>query len=411
MQKPILDLASLLHPVSLEEFFSTYWETNWFRVQRGDEGFYRELLTKQNLEDIISTSDARYPAIMLAKGGVFHPAQAYCDDVKMGQVTFFGVPNLKKLSAEYGRGATIALTSLDRHWRPLSDLCLKLEEQLDHGIKTNIYLTAGYTAGFPVHYDTHDILVLQIAGRKLWRIHEPVIKLPDAGQPCDPKNFSPGPRLAEVELRAGDLLYLPRGYAHAATTSQSHSAHVTVGIHVYTWASILKGLDPSCVRAEEFRKSLPAGFASRAELRPAIREQLRRMAPERLSDSDLDRALNRFLGMVDQSRRRMPGRFRADVAVIAANSLLEAPSEARYHFSRPAGGPNAAPLLTLEFDGNRYGFPLQLEPVLDAMCRRRSFRLSDLPGGHSSEALVGLAGYLQSIGFLTVGAKGTGPAD
>jgi ribosomal protein L16 Arg81 hydroxylase len=401
MEKPILDLAWLLHPIPLDVFFSTYWEKNWLLVQRGDEDYYRGLLTNQNLEEIISFADARYPAIMLAKDGVFYPPQAYCDDVKMGQVTFIGVPNLKKLSAEYAKGATIALTSLDRHWKPLSDLCLTLEEQLDHGVKTNIYLTAAHTTGFPPHYDTHDILVLQIAGRKLWRIHEPTVRLPDVSQPCEPMSFSPGPRLTEVELRAGDLLYLPRGYGHAATTSDSHSAHVTVGIHVYTWAGVLKEAEPSYVRVEEFRKSLPPGFASRIELRPAIKEQLRRMAPARLTDSDLDRVLSSALRSVNQSRRRMPGRFRADVAVISANSLLETPPDDRYHFSRHVDGLNHAAVLTLNFQGNKYSFPTQLEGVLDAMCRRRRFRLRDLPGGHDNEALVGLAGYLQNIGFLT----------
>jgi hypothetical protein len=35
------------------------------------------------------------------------------------------------------------------------------------------------------------------------------------------------------------------------------------------------------------------------------------------------------------------------------------------------------------------------------MCSRGSFRLKDLPGGLHSEALLEVAGYLQSIGFLT----------
>jgi ribosomal protein L16 Arg81 hydroxylase len=404
MEKRIHDLASLLHPVSLDAFFSTYWEKNWLLVQRGDEGAYQELLTNQNLEDIISSWDARYPAIMLAKDGAFYPPQAYCEDVKMGQVTFSGVPNLKRLSAEYGKGATIALTSLDRSWGPLSELCLKLEEQLDHGIKTNVYLTAGQTTGFPPHFDTHDILVLQISGSKLWRIYEPTIQLPDVSQPCEPRTFKPGPRLTEIELRAGDLLYLPRGYGHAATTANSHSAHVTVGIHVYTWAGVLKEVDPSCVRMEELRKSLPPGFASRIELRPALKEQLKRMAAGRVADSSLDRLLDSALRNVHQSRRRLPARFRADATVLSIDSVLETPAGDRYHFSRLVDEPNNAVVLMLDFDGNKYSFPAQLEGVLDAMCRRARFRLRDLPGGLNSESIVGLAGYLQSIRFLT--AKG-----
>jgi ribosomal protein L16 Arg81 hydroxylase len=403
MEKGSLNLASLLHPISVDTFLSTYWEKNWLLVQRGDEGYYEGLLTNQNLEDYISSSDARYPAIMLAKDGVFFPPQAYCDDVKMGQVTFSGVPNLKKLSAEYGKGATIALTSLDRTWRPLGDLCMRLEGELDHGVKTNVYITAGQTAGFPPHYDTHDILVLQIAGNKLWRIYEPTIKLPDVSQPCEPKSFNPGPRLTEIELHAGDLLYLPRGYGHAATTSKSHSAHVSVGIHVYTWAAVLKEFDPACVRVEEFRKSLPPGFASRVELRPAVKEQLKRMAPGRFTDGDVDRVFDSIVRNVNQLRRRAPGRFRSDAIVISVNSQLKTPPDHQYHFSRLINELNNTAVLTLEFDGNKYSFPAQLEAVLKAMCSRGSFRLRDLPGGLNSEGIVDLAGYLQSIGFLTSG--------
>jgi ribosomal protein L16 Arg81 hydroxylase len=401
MEKRIHNLASLLHPISLDTFFSTYWEKSFLLAQHGDDRYFEGLLTNEDLEDVISSSDARYPAIMLAKDGVFFPPQAYCEDVKMGQVTFSGVPSLKKLSAEYGKGATIVLTSLDRSWRPLSDLCMRLEEQLDHGIKTNVYITAGQTLGFPPHYDTHDILLLQIAGKKLWRIYEPTIKLPDVSQPCEPKSFSPGPRLMDIELHAGDLLYLPRGYGHAATTSESHSAHITVGIHVYTWAGALKELDPSWVRVEEFRKSLPPGFASRVELRPAMKEQLKRMVPGRFSDGTIDRVLDSTVRNVNQLRRRMRGRFRADAIVISAKSLLKTPPEDRYHLSRLIDDLNNTAGLTLDFNGSKYSFPAQLEVVLNAMCGRASFRLQELPGGLNSDAIVDLASYLQSIGFLT----------
>jgi len=400
MEKRPHNLASLLHPISLDEFFANYWEKNLALVQRGDERYYEELLTRQNLDDIVSCWDTRYPAILLARDGVYYPPQAYCDDVKMGHVTFTGVPNLKRLSAEYGKGATIAMTSLDRSWRPLADLCQRLEESLDHIVKTNVYMTAAQTAGFPPHYDTHDILLLQIAGKKRWRIFAPTIPLPEASQPCDLKSFRPGPQLTELEVSAGDLLYLPRGFGHSASTSTSHSSHVTVGIHVYTWASILKEFDPSCVRVEELRRSLPPGFASRVALRPALQQQLRRLAPGHATDGDLARRLDSFIRHVHQARRRAPGRFRSDVAVLSAGSQLSTPPAHRYQISRRVDERNVTAGLTLDFDGNQYGLPAQLEVVLGAMCSRGSFRLEELPGGLDTASLVEFAGYLQSIGFL-----------
>jgi ribosomal protein L16 Arg81 hydroxylase len=396
------DLASLLQPISSDTFLSNYWEKNHLWVERGAGDYYDGLLTNQNLEDIISSPDARYPAIMLAKGGIYFPSQAYCEDVKMGHVTFSGVPNLKKLAAEYGKGATIALTSLDRSWRPLGALCLRLEEQLDHGINTNVYLTAGQTSGFPPHYDTHDILVLQIAGTKLWRIYEPTIKLPDLSQPCDPRAYSPGPLVVEIELKAGDLLYLPRGYGHAAATRKGHSAHVTIGIHVYTWAHLLKDQDPSCVLRDECRKSLPPGFASKPELRGAIKNELKRIAPLQVTDSNFDGLFDSAVRRFNQTRRRAPARFRSHATVISANSLLQTLPQDRYSLTRLVDQRRNLVGLALDFDGNKFNFPAQLDAVFSAICSHARFRLKDLMGALNNETIVDLATYLQTIGFLTV---------
>ena len=47
-------------------------------------------------------------------------------------------------------------------------------------------------------------------------------------------DFAPPAANLELELEAGDLLYLPRGDIHAAHTSAVHSAHVTIGMTIYT---------------------------------------------------------------------------------------------------------------------------------------------------------------------------------
>jgi hypothetical protein len=49
---------------------------------------------------------------------------------------------------------------------------------------------------------------------------------------------APSP-LLDVELEAGDALYLPRGYVHAALTTDEHSVHLTVGVLSTTWYDVL----------------------------------------------------------------------------------------------------------------------------------------------------------------------------
>jgi lysine-specific demethylase/histidyl-hydroxylase NO66 len=398
METPAHNLASLLQPFSLAEFFANYWESKPLFIrgaERGIQGagYYLGLLENRDLEDIISVSDARYPAIRLAKDGAYFPPGVYTKDVTVGDLTFRGVPDVGRISAEYGNGASVALPALHRTWAPLGELCVRLGDQLDFHVHANAYLTPGRAAGFTPHYDTHDILVLQIAGKKRWRIDTPTLKLPHSSQTFNSQGFIPGPRLVEFELAADDLLYLPRGYVHSTTTSESHSAHVTIGINVYTWAELAIDLVPSCVEREEFREALPPGFASRPELRPAMTERLNRMLPS-LSLDECDRRISAFIDQVRASRPRVPARFRADVVVISPDSPMQAPAEQQYQVGQSGES------LVLVFNGRKYVFPLQIAVTLHAMCTRATFCVRDLPESIDSEAALSFARFLQGIGFL-----------
>jgi ribosomal protein L16 Arg81 hydroxylase len=395
MTTRIVDLASLLHPFSVGDFLADYWERKPLVIRRGDSRYYQDLMTNRDLEDLVSDPNTRYPAVKLANEGCFYPPEAYSSDVQVGQCLFSGVLNLSKISEEYGRGATLTLPAVHRIWKPLSALCMTLEQELDHRIHANAYLTPGRTAGFKPHYDTTGILVLQLAGKKRWHISEPPIRLPHAEQPFEPEGFTPGSVLMEVELEAGDLLHLPRGYVHSTTTSQGHSAHVTIGINVYTWVDVVRGLVPSALDREELRKALPPGFASRTHLRPALMEQLKQILSGLSAADSCGRLFDNLLRQVSSEKQRAPQRFSADVTVISPELPLQITSRQDYNLIRGAGDQ-----LVLDFRGSKYVFPGPVAPTLGAMCAHTRFRLLDFAHGLDIEELLRLARYLQLIGFL-----------
>ncbi len=390
------DLASLLDPISVGDFVANHWERGPLWVQGRLGGHYDALLTGRDIENLVADPDARYPAIRLARDGWYYQPETFTEDESVGPCTFRGVPILHKICSEYAKGATIVMSALQRTWPPLRALCERLEAELDHPTNANLYITPGRAAGFPAHYDTHDVLVLQITGRKRWLIDEPTMRLPHRTQTFKPEGYTPGPRLMEVELQPGDLLYLPRGYGHSTTTGDSHSAHVTIGIDVYTWADLVGELVPSGVENPELRKALPPGHASRTELRPALTQQLKQILPALSMTHDLDRLLEQHLRGIITVRQRMPARFRADVVVISLDSLLRRAGDGQFDLTL------GAEQVSLAFDGRRYDFPAPLGPTLSAMCARSTFRLRDLPSMVATEALLGFARYLQHIGFLHV---------
>ena len=68
------------------------------------------------------------------------------------------------------------------------------------------------TQGFAPHYDDVEVFILQLEGKKHWRLYEPrtdAEKLPRFSSP----NFSQaemGDPCMDVVLEAGDMLYFPR---------------------------------------------------------------------------------------------------------------------------------------------------------------------------------------------------------
>ena len=88
-----------------------------------------------------------------------------------------------KLTALFAGGSTLVLQALHRVWPPIIDFCQQLSADLGHPVQANAYVTPPQNQGFDDHYDVHDVFVLQIAGRKKWSIHAPVLPSPLRDQP------------------------------------------------------------------------------------------------------------------------------------------------------------------------------------------------------------------------------------
>ena len=102
-------------------------------------------------------------------------------------------------------------------------------------MQANAYYTPRGSQGLPVHHDTHEVISLQVAGEKRWLVYEPVLELPLKNQRYKSSLGAPGEPVLDVNLRAGDTMYLPRGWLHQALTSDSDSLHITVGVNVRRW--------------------------------------------------------------------------------------------------------------------------------------------------------------------------------
>ena len=152
------------------------------------------------------------------------------------------------LKAGFNRGFTLLLRSLESRVPAVAALCDALERSSLIPCNVNLYLTPSGSQGFDAHYDWMESIVLQLDGSKLWRlwpaIHEP---LPTRDLKRKPTNAELAvlQQAHDVELAAGEVLYLPRGVLHEARTPEgaAQSLHATVGVLVsreyHTWEALL----------------------------------------------------------------------------------------------------------------------------------------------------------------------------
>ncbi len=231
------------------------------------EGF-GDLFGNDDVDVLVSQRGLRAPFLRVAKNGTTLPDRAFTSGGGVGAAIADQASD-DKLLALFADGATLVLQALHRSWPPITTFAQDLAAELGHPVQVNAYVTPAQNTGFSDHYDVHDVFVLQIAGEKRWRVRPPVLRAPLRDQPWTDRRSAveaaaAGDPLLETTLRAGDCLYLPRGYLHAATALSDVSTHLTIGIHPWTRGHLADELVAAAVHdisaEEEVRASLPVGI-------------------------------------------------------------------------------------------------------------------------------------------------------
>ncbi|MDH6461809.1 lysine-specific demethylase/histidyl-hydroxylase NO66 [Micromonospora sp. A200] len=224
---------------------------------------FTDLLSPADADELLSRRGLRTPFLRVAKDGQLVPAARYTGGGGAGAEITDQILDEKVLEL-YASGATLVLQGLHRTWPALVDFARDLGAALSQPLQVNAYLTPAGSQGFATHYDTHDVFVLQVDGRKHWRIHPPVLPDPLEQQPWGGRAdevaaTADGPAALDVVLAPGDALYLPRGWLHSAQAQESSSLHLTVGIRALTRYAMVEELLTLAAEDPRLRAGLPFG--------------------------------------------------------------------------------------------------------------------------------------------------------
>jgi ribosomal protein L16 Arg81 hydroxylase len=382
-------LGRCVEPIDAAEFLAEYWEQQPLAVPRAEEGRFDDLLSVADVERLVSSGGLRTPGLRLVKEGGTIAEPSYTTDISWRPKPFIGTVDPDRVATAFEEGATIVLQALHHTWPPLAHFCRALERDLGSGVQANSYYTPRRSQGFAVHHDTHDVFVLQVAGEKHWRVYEPLLELPLKTQRWSSSLGEPGPAVLELTLRAGDTLYLPRGWLHDALTSETDSLHITVGVNVHTWVDAFRAALTACADDVEFRRSVPEDGEPAVDLVERLAE---RLGPEAVRR----RARAAFVG----SRRPILDGHLGEVRELESVTV-DALLERRPTVIADLDG------TTLSFEGKLVAFPAharaQVEAIFDA---EGPFTAADLPEGLDEEGRLVLVRRLIREGFLRRSAAG-----
>lgn len=382
----------LIDPIGLSAFERDFYERRLCLVTRGDPDYYARLLSHQDLDVVLAAHNVSDSDIRLVRGEDNIPKGAYTGP--SGRIDALGVVR------EFDQGATIIFNQLHRRVPALGEFCASLGEAFGSRVQANTYLTPPNAQGFEPHWDTHDVFVLQISGRKRWSIYDTKVALPLKGQRFDPARDVPGPVTEQFELESGCAVYIPRGLIHSAQSHEEASLHITVGLTAFTWTDLfLESVAAAALQDISLRRALPFRFVHDdfpvEERERLVREKFERLWSTLIPAEVWRHLRNRVLAdNLPLFNNLLSSRLGADT--------VKPESRVRRRAGLPVAVDNGDDSCVLCFGGQELTFPTRMRVCVEFVASTDGFTVSDLPGCLDQEDMVALAERLIRDGLLQV---------
>jgi ribosomal protein L16 Arg81 hydroxylase len=391
-QDPTFDWT--ISPATPDTFFSEHFEKKPLRVARNDPDYYADLLSFEDIDRVISGMGLSVPEITVTRAGGnitaadFAYESGFIDPVRVNQL--------------FADGATVILSGLHERLPKLARFCRALEAVFSSRVQTNIYMTQAESQGFKAHYDDHDVIVLQIAGTKEWRLYDTPVELPLASQGFDPGQVEVGEETERFLLQPGDMLYVPRGLAHDAVATGEPSLHITTGLMTRSWADVLvEAVNIMAHRDPMLRRALPPGYANPGYDYSQHQAEFEEMLGRISANAPLGKLMESF--KQEFLTGRVP-RVEGQMAQLARLGSLNIDSRvgARPHLIHDLTHFEEDGIVRLVCHGAEIDLPEFAREPLEHAITARDFRVGDLPGELDDAGKLVLVRRLVREGLMVI---------
>jgi hypothetical protein len=166
--------------------------------------------------------------------------------------------NMRQIGSLLQSGCTFVVPEVNTYDATMDIACRAMQWWCRELVQVNCYLTTGDSGGFDLHWDDHDVIVVQLAGVKSWEVRgvsRPSPMYRDEGLNLEP----PDEIVWKGTLQPGQVMHMPRGFWHQATRADldaGFSLHATFGMTKRTGVDWLTWLADQSRKTELFRQDL-----------------------------------------------------------------------------------------------------------------------------------------------------------
>ncbi|XP_058235183.1 ribosomal oxygenase 1 isoform X3 [Hemibagrus wyckioides] len=266
----------LIYPVAAKTFFRDNWEKKPLLIRRQNPHYYDGLFSTAEFDRILRNDDVQY--------GVNLDVTSYTNGKREthnppGRALPYSVWDF------YESGCSLRMLNPQAFSSTVWNVLSILQEKFGSMAGANMYLTPAGTQGFAPHYDDIEAFIVQLEGKKHWRVYNPRSEDEVLSLVSSP-NFSQseiGKPMLDVVLEPGDLLYFPRGVVHQGDClPDAHSLHITISsFQRNSWGDLLLKVMPAALEMAteedvEFRKGLPLDYLTFMGVQNSDKEDPRR---------------------------------------------------------------------------------------------------------------------------------------
>ncbi|MEC9347089.1 MAG: cupin domain-containing protein [Pseudomonadota bacterium] len=264
MNEPTTTFREMLAPVEPAQFLDAIYRREPLHIP-GSAAKVRGICAWDDFAQLLAmTSVWTDKTLRLVLDNAAIAPEDYCSGTLGRDMTDVLRPDPARLQHWLDQGATVVADLVETLSPGIRAAADALAMGLGVQVTCNAYCSQAGRQAFASHFDTMEVFALQVAGRKVWRVYEGRFEAPLERPGYNYPSFDQahhdrarGKVALEVEMKPGDLLYIPRGVYHDALATSEACLHLSFGTTEATGLDFLGWFVNSLDSFELMRRPMP----------------------------------------------------------------------------------------------------------------------------------------------------------